>query len=575
MRCIRYLGLALLLPFVCAREAATLQFREVSAATGVAVQHAYADSPDDPISLVGAGAAGGDVDGDGWFDLYVVGGDAVRQYFFRNRGDGTFVETAAELGIDLVRQRMAGAGFADLDGDGDLDLVVGTLNASGLAIFENRGASFVELARRTAVFPAGIYLSPSFGDFDRDGDLDLFTTHWPGLKSWNLDHLWRNLGGLRFEPATEATGLTIHFEPFDDGFSDFVSWSFTGNFVDIDDDGWPDMLLVSDFLTSQVFRNRGDGSFVETTTPVIDDENGMGAAIGDYDNDGDLDWFVSSIYDADNTGEGQWGASGNRLYRNRGDGSFEDATDEAGVRDGSWGWGSCFADFDNDGHLDLFHVNGWGLGNWWMGKPARLFMSRGDGTFVESAEAAGIADRNEGRGVVCFDYDRDGDIDVFISNNSGPTRLYENLDGNARPSLRLKLVGRPPNTSGIGARVRLRAGDVERVDEVRAGSNYVSQDPAEAHFGLGAARQADRIEIRWPSGRATVLTDVPGDQRLVVREVRADANCDGAATASDLSGVLSLLGTRRGLRACPGGDLDHDGQVLLADRDLVIRDLFD
>lgn len=260
---------------------------------------------------------------------------------------------------------------------------------------------------------------------------------------------------------------------------------------------------------------------------------------------------------------------------NRGDGSFEDATDEAGVRDGSWGWGSCFADFDNDGHLDLFHVNGWGLGNWWRGKPARLFMARGDGTFVETANGAGIDDSNEGRGVVCFDYDRDGDIDVFISNNSGPTRLYENIDGNAVPSLRLKLVGRPPNTAGIGARVRLRVGDIERLDEIRAGSNYVSQDPAEAHFGLGSASKADRIEIRWPSGASTVLSDIPGGQRLIVREVRSDANCDGVAAASDLTRVALLLGTSRGLRACPGGDLDHDGQVAAADRDLVIRDLFE
>jgi ASPIC and UnbV/Domain of unknown function (DUF6851)/FG-GAP-like repeat len=248
----------------------------------------------------------------------------------------------------------------------------------------------------------------------------------------------------------------------------------------------------------------------------------MGGAIGDYDNDGDIDWFVSSIWDPNGVAEGDWDVTGNRLYRNRGDGSFEDATDAAGVRVGYWGWASTFQDFDNDGHLDLFHVNGFG----WADLPGTgefiadqsvLFVGNGDGTFTERAAELGVADTDEGRGVVAFDYDADGDLDLFVHNSEAPGRLYRNDGGNEGRWLDVALRGRAPNTEGIGARVRVTADGRTQIREVRAGSNYVSQDPAAVHVGLGASRKAS-VEVLWLDGTRSVRERVPVNRRLVIEQ---------------------------------------------------------
>ena len=178
----------------------------------------------------------------------------------------------------------------------------------------------------------------SFGDYNLDGHIDLFTTH------WHVDHgpthLWKNNGDGTFVNVDREAGLD-KIGPL------LFDYTLSANFVDIDNDRWPDLLIAADFGSSRIFRNLQDGTFRDATNPVITDDNGMGAAIGDYDNDGDLDWFVSSIWENRDPGP-----TGNRLYRNTGTGTFEDATDQAAVRVGDWGWASSFADFDKDGHLD-------------------------------------------------------------------------------------------------------------------------------------------------------------------------------------------------------------------------------
>src|SRR5262249_8902760 len=253
---------------------------------------------------------------------------------------------------------------------------------------------------------------------------------------------------------------------------------------------------------------------------VITDGNGMGAAIGDYDGDGDLDWFVTSIWDPNGVAEGNWDTTGNRLYRNRGDGTFEDATDAAGVRVGYWGWGSTFQDLDNDGALDLFHVNGFGAAdfpeaNEFVADPSRLFVNNGDGTSFEPAAQSAVTDADNGRGVAAFDYDGDGDLDLFVHNSEGPGRLYSNDGGNALHWLDVSLRGRTHNTEGIGARIHVTAAEHTQLREVRAGNNYVSQDPAGAHFRLGTASSAS-VEVLWPDGTRSVREKVAANQRLVI-----------------------------------------------------------
>ena len=303
-----------------------------------------------------------------------------------------------------------------------------------------------------------------------------------------------------------------------------LEYTFTPNFSDIDGDGDLDLLVASDNNSSRVFVNT-DGVFSESTGSILSDQNGMGSAVGDYDGDGDMDWFVSSIFDP-NGAEAHWGTTGNRLYQNDGSGTFTDVTESAGVREGFWGWGSCFADFDNDGWLDLFHVNGWRtrVTNEFSADPSRLFMSNGDGTFTEASLVNGLVDDGQGRGVVCFDADRDGDIDIFVSNNGDGPSFYMNQVVEVNRDVEIRVVnylevvlrGPSPNTQGIGALITITPSTGgTQVREIRAGNNFVSQNPAEAHFGLGDATSVD-LSVRWPDGMVSTESNVAANQLLVL-----------------------------------------------------------
>ena len=495
------------------------QFQEVGAAAGAAVVHAFDADPSEPRFIAG-GVAVGDVDGDGWPDLLVVRGTAGPPVLLRNRGDGGFDDATAGSGLDFATTADPGAAtvngpsFADLDGDGRLDLVVGGIDGSGPRIFRNQGPGFFEEVA-TGIVSARDTFSTAFADWDRDGDLDLFLAHW-GRGGGFANHLWRNDGDFAFSPIDWSAGIAPLYLTTD--------FTFTPNFADLDDDGWPDLLLASDFGTSRVFRNTGVGGFDLDSRIAPSDENGMGAAVGDVDNDGDLDWFVSSIWDPDGVAEGPWGVTGNRLYLNRGDGGLDDATEESGLRHGYWGWGSCLGDFDLDGWLDLFHTNGFPgeLAADFEHDPSRLFVNRGDGTFDERSAELGITDDGQGRGVVCFDYDGDGDLDLFVQNHSGTSRLYRNelpRDGEGPHYLAVRLIGSGANRQAIGARLEIEvAGGLRQIREVRAGSNFLSQNPATVHFGLAGEGRADRLHIRWPDGELETLENVGGDRLLTLRQ---------------------------------------------------------
>ncbi len=500
------------------------------------------------FSMSGGGVAAGDYDQDGYIDLYVARGDVGPDLLFHNQGDGTFVEVGTEASLNRWNPEgreltfaevsvgtrsspwglSSGPTFADINGDGWLDLFVGGLRGVPQELFYNNGdGTFSNVTNQSGLIIDYDTFSSAFGDYDLDGDLDLFMAHWRTGATEQI--LWQNDGQGQFTDVSQKTGISSKLRKMQ-------NFMFTPNFADINNDRWPDVVVTGDFEHSQIFINQGDGTFVDQTDPlVITDQNGMGAAVADYDSDGDLDWFVSSVWDPNGIIEGNaglekkinaWDISGNRLYQNQGDGTFVDVTDKAGVREGFWGWGSCFADFNNDTYLDIFQVNGLGAMfptnenfNEFRNDPSRLFMNRGDGSFQELSLALGIDDTDEGRGIVCFDYQRDGDIDIFIHNLNQPPSLYRNnLDGGAN-YLGVKLQGLAPNKAAIGARIFVTLQGQTQMRELQVGSNFLSQNPVEAHFGLGQATLVDEVRVEWPGliKKTTILKDVAVNQFLVIQ----------------------------------------------------------
>ena len=464
------------------------------------------------------GLAAVDYDGDGDIDVYAHGKGSWPNRLFENRGDGTYAEVAEEMGL-AIDHRGSGPTFADIDGDDDLDLFVGGIQGDPFYLMRNDGGRFTDVSASSGIaLLTSNTLSAAFADYDQDGDLDLFLSHWNSRSLRDTETLWRNRGDGTFESYSVQSGIARQlFDTGNDSFTQFsLDFTLTPNLTDIDDDGDLDLLMTGDFGTSQVFVNDGDGTFTKTTDRlVITDEFGMGAAVGDYDNDGDMDWFVTSINGS--TLDGTFSGTGNRLYRNNGAGVFSDATDAAGVVEGYWGWGACFADFDNDGHLDLFHTNGWHLPGY-ESDPLLFFHANGDGTFTEKAIPLGLTETDQGRGVACYDGDRDGDLDIALTNNSQHSlRYYRNNLRNSNHYLAVKLVSESANTRAVGAWITLRSSTGTQVREMRAGNNFTSQNPAEVHFGLGSATVAD-LEVRWPDGTVSTHPGIAADQLITLEQ---------------------------------------------------------
>ena len=462
--------------------------------------------------LFSGGLAAIDYDGDEDIDLYVVGGVTDPNRLYENQGDGTFRDVAEAAGLDFLHLG-SGPIFGDADGDGDLDLFIGAVEGDPYYLLENRDGVFVDVTDESGVvIGAANTVSAAFFDYDLDGRLDLFLAHWGARRREGdvTETVWRNNGRFIFTESSVVTGVAEGLTALG------IDRSFAPSFSDIDADGDGDLLMVADFNKTQVYLNNGDGTFADVTDrDVFVDQAGMGSAIGDYDNDGDMDWFVTSIYNLD-VDQGTY--FGNRLYRNWGSGTFEDVTDVAGVADGGWGWATCFADFDNDGHLDLFHVNGWirYRGKNFTTDQVRFFHSQGDGTLRERATEVGLEDTGQGRGLACFDADRDGDIDIVLTNNSEDHIVYYRNDtSNGNHYLGVKLAGVGKNRFGVGAKITVTTTWGSQIREIRAGNNYVSQNPLEVHVGLGAAQVAD-VTVLWPDGMESFLDGVSADQLLTV-----------------------------------------------------------
>ena len=512
----------------------TPRFTEVTASSGISFAVAFSHRPDDVFDVphFSGGVASGDYDDDGDIDLFVVRGNVGPNLLYRNRGDNTFEDVASGAGLANTRSefqnyRHSGPGFADMDGDGDLDLFIGGVQGDPSFVFRNNGdGTFTDVTAGSGIdrLRSQQNVSSAFGDYDLDGDVDLLLAHWGTPRSnsdpGDTEHLWRNdstADAIRFVSVSVEAGLSPSIQNLQDprAAQSEIDATYAPSFAHLNDDRFPDVFMVADHNRSQVFINNGDGTFTNVTdVEVITETNGMGSALGDFDNDGDLDWFVTSIFRT----VLRTSPNGNRLYRNDG-GTFVDVTAFAGVSDGGWGWATCFVDFENDGDLDLYHTNGWEFEmqeNFDM-DASRAFVSNGDGTFTNQASSLGLADEDQGRGVVCADFDNDGDTDIFLwskeDENGG--RLFRN-DSTGNNFVTVKLNGLPPNTQAAGARIRATIGETTQMREIILGSNFISQNPADQIFGLGQAPQVDSLVIEWPDGEVTDFGIVQGNRHLVI-----------------------------------------------------------
>lgn len=474
------------------------------------------------------GIAAGDYDNDGLIDLYIDAGNLQPSKLFKNMGGNRFIETAKAAGVQLVNHKGSGPTFADVNGDGWLDLFIGGIEGDSNYLFiNNQDGTFIDKYNESGLkISAKNTVSAAFADYDKDGDLDMALSHWGNPFSQDTDHMWKNNGDGTFVADSVASQIAQQILVSGNGLAveGDKDYTFTPNFADLNNDGWPDLTFSADFFTSKFFINNQQGEFVDHTTNVISDENGMGSAIADYDNDGDLDWFVTAIYEVWDTGQVK--SPGNRFYENKGDGSFKDSTLKTRTDRGGWGWGACFADFNNDGILDLLHTNGWADDMPYnrdvnhSNDKTRLFIGSESGRFSEEADTFLITDTGQGRGVVCFDSDLDGDIDVIVVSNDEDTNsfaFYENEGANKLGHyLQVKLTDNTnSNRQAIGARIYVTTNDgVTQMRELQQGSNFASQNPVMTHFGLAEHEEVTQIKIVWPDGETVIEQNVKVNQLL-------------------------------------------------------------
>ena len=522
------------------------------------------------------GAAAGDFDHDGWPDLF------VSRYWdtpvlYRNNHDGTFADvTSSAFPAGVPADQLEWRCWGDVDNDGDSDLYVTMLNQPNQLYINDGADHFSEETVLRGAQPGDDALtsgtSVSMGDYDNDGYLDMYVSEWRVLSNPSPPHtrLLHNRGAAQpgyFEDVTAASGTAMG--PLD-GQSAYGSLAFTPRFTDFDRDGHADILVASDSKSTRLFWNNGDGTFTDGTPAIVDNLgfSDMGLAVGDVDGNGLLDWMTTDIYaPTDST-------TGNRLFRNFGNRVFLESSTFSGVRDAGWGWGTEMLDYDNDQDLDVVATNGFYFSPAQQTDQVRLWANNGVGgmltAFTNVATQAGMTDTSQGRGLLTFDYDRDGDLDVFIVNNFSAPVLYRNDGGNSSNWLEIDAVGTMSNADGVGAFITvtpdLALPDKTMVREISGSSSYLSQSESIAHFGLGAsADPIDLITIQWPaSGIVQEFRNVAPNQLLTIVERHpCDFNGNGQIDAADYTVWRNALG-----QAVPHGtsaDANGDGMVDVAD----------
>jgi hypothetical protein len=502
------------------------------------------------IETTGSGAAAFDFDNDGWPDIFLVNGSRLEGYpkgqepvshLYRNNHDGTFTDVTGKAGAGLKGWGQ-GVCAGDYDNDGWTDLFV-TFWGHNVLLRNNGDGTFTDTTRQAGLWNQAVQWASgcAFVDYDRDGRLDLFIAHyvdldlahtptpgsgdfcqWKGIPvmcgprglKGTHSQLYRNNGDGTFVDVSEASGIS-KTPPY------YCLTALTGDF---DNDGWPDIYVACDSTPSLLFHNNRNGTFSEIAVEVGvaynedgHEQAGMGAHAVDYDGDGWLDIVKTNFSDDTAT-----------LYHNNRDGTFSDVTLEAGLGQNTQflGWGTLFLDVDDDGWPDLFMANGHvypevdrkGLSTTFRERKI-LYWNEHNGKFRDiSLEAGpGITTPLNSHGVAAADFDNDGMVEIVVNNSHDRPSLLKNCGSHGNWVL-LKLVGTHSNRDAIGARVTLRAGGHEQVQEVRSGGGYMSQSDFRLHFGLGGATQVDSVEIRWPSGQTQRLAKIPINRISEIKE---------------------------------------------------------
>ena len=524
-------------------SAGAVTFTDVTASAGIRFVHNAGKAGKKFLpETLGSGGAFFDADGDGWLDIFLVNsrdwvsrGRKSLPALYRNNGNGTFTDITAASGLAVELYGM-GVSIADYDNDGKQDLYVTALE--GDRLYHNEGGGrFRDVTKEAGIQNANFGTSAAWLDYDRDGKVDLFVANyvqwtqkadlWCSLdgvtKSYctpesykgTASKLYRNLGGGKFEDASQKAGV-----------ADPTSKSLGIAVLDYNADGWPDLFVANDTQPNKLYRNNKNGTFTDDglIAGVAFGEDGvargaMGVDAADYDRSGKPSLIV-----------GNFSNQMLGLYHNEGNGLFVDEAPLSTVGRASLlslAFGTFFFDYDLDGLLDIYVANGHieeeierVQPKVKYAQPPLLFRNVGKGKFENATAFMGAAFNRPvvARGAAYGDYDRDGDLDVLVTNNGGPVYLFRNEGGNQKNWLSIRTVGAKSNRDGIGAVIRIDTASGKQWGMVRSGSSYCSQSDLALTFGLGADQAVAALEIEWPSGAKQKLTNISANQGITIEE---------------------------------------------------------